>query len=317
MKRKTLWIIALPLIAGVLIVSFLSFRAQNASARGITLKDLLFPVVPTPEPLTEAELQAVKTQQAEQASLPTPTVFPEGMENPPTLASNISMPDSEQVKKNKEVLEIVQELVQKAEKTYLTPGWLHVVADSEAFVSEMETLPDGSPLPMKWRYEIWGSLDENGRITQSVSIQDTGDERTNQTSIFKDGVSKNLTLEMEYPEGSKTLPANLDSQFLENAFMNIEFIELNYSESEFQSEKVAVITQKTLILNPITAGTGKAERSVQGYFDVFYFSLETGLLVHTETYEIRPDGEKVLASVMTSTIEKVSEPPAEILEFLK
>lgn len=317
MKRKTLWLFAFPLIVGVLIMAVLSLRAQNASAREITLKDLLFPVVPTPEPLTETELQAVKTQQAEQASLPTPTVFPEGMENPPTAVSNISMPGSEKLKKNGEVLAKARELIQKANETYLTPGWMHVVAYSEFFISEMETFPDGTPLPMKWRDDIWSLLDENGRITQSVNIQDTGDERTNQTSIFKDGVSKNLTLETEFTTESKTLPASLDSQFLENAILDIEFIELDYAEGEFNSEKVAVITQKALMTDPIQTGAGKMERLVQGYFTVFYFSLETGLLVHTESYEIRPNGEKVLVSTMTSTIEKVSEPPAEVLEYLK
>lgn len=317
MKRKTLWLIALPLIAGVLIVSFLSFRAQKVSAEEITLKELLFPVVPTPEPLTEAELQAAKAQQAEQASLPTPTVFPEGMENPPTLVSNISMPGSEQLKKNGEILAKARELIQKANETYLTSGWMHVVAYSEFFISEMETFPDGTPIPMKWRDDIWSLLDENGRITQSVRIQDTGDERTSQTSIFKDGVSKNLTLETEFATESNTLPTSLDSQFLENAILDIEFIELEYVEGEFNSEKVAVFTQKALMTDPIQTGTGKMERLVQGYITVFYFSLETGLLVHTESYEIRPNGEKVLVSTMTSTIEKNSEPPAEILELLK
>ncbi len=95
MKRRTL--VVFSILIGGLTLAFLVFQIRGASAHPITLKEILFPQSgQVAAPQVDTDVQATNTSQA----IPTATVFPEGMPNPPTLESNWVTISPEQRAKN-------------------------------------------------------------------------------------------------------------------------------------------------------------------------------------------------------------------------
>lgn len=216
---------------------------------------------------------------------------------------------SEQVKKNEEILAIARPLLEKARAAYVTPGWLYVRSKTESFRVETSTLPDGTPIPTKWQDETWTLVDENGRAAQSVSIQDTGDEKTSQTSTFQNGVWKNLTYGTSDGAPEKTYSIPLDSGFLENAENYKDILELDYNTDQIGTEQVTVF---------IVSGPTHVSQSRPNKITKYYFSTETGLLLRIEEYEPSPKGEFELSyRIDTEIIEKVNQPPAEVMRYFE
>lgn len=242
---------------------------------------------------------------------PTPTLEPVmDLSMPTSRESQIWLPvSSEQVTKNEEVLALARPLLEKARKAYIAPGWLYVRSRTESFRSEMTTLPDGTPIPTKWQDESWTLINEDGLAIQSVSRQDTGDERTSQISTFQDGVWKNLTYRtIHYEEKTYSIP--LDSSFIKNAEESKNFITLEYDDTETMGvEKVVLFT---------LSGPKFASQLSISHIQKYYFSIETGLLLRIEEYRPSPEGELELSSrIDTEVIEKVEQPPDDIMKYFE
>lgn len=56
---------------------------------------------------------------------------------------------------NGEVVEKAKKLLKKAEKDFLTEGWLHISSTTKTFSVSQNTFPDGSPIPTKWTDDLW------------------------------------------------------------------------------------------------------------------------------------------------------------------
>ena len=228
--------------------------------------------------------------------------------------SNLVSANSDQQKTNDEIINEARQLINIGVQKYLTAGWIHIVSRIEDFVTESGTLPDGSPIPTDSTNESWMLLDEEGFAVKKVTIDDTGDSRTSQTTVYQDGVWKNLALDTATTDPEKFRPT-LDSNFLGYAEAYKDTVELHVEESELDGQNVAVYTMTEFFKEPVYFG--KSSTAVAGAIGKYYFSLETGVLMKLERYYLYPDGElQLVRQITTLVIEKVDSPPSDILDLL-
>ena len=311
MKRKTLAILG-AIVAMFTLVLFV-LQAQSASARNITLKEILFPQI---APAQIGQATPITTESIE----PTATVFPEGMPNPSTQESMWVTISPEQMEKNKKVVAIARELLGNAEKTYLISGWLHIVQRTETFFSLSTTMPDGSPVPTQWEDNLWYLQDKNGYVVQAVSIQNTGTEAISQTSTFKDGVWNNLALKVRPNSNAVPFRVPIDGGFLQNAERgiaeNFTGAALEYTEDTVGDQPAITFTVTQKMTKPVqVADTGHWKIGVARKYS---FSPTSGMLLQVEQYDILPDGTyQLLRRISVTLVETVDTPPAEVLGHLK
>lgn len=311
LKRKMLVLFGV-LLAGLAVV-FLALQARGASAQPITLKEILFP---QREQIAAPQIDKVTPTANVLQTGPTATVFPEGMPNPPTLESNWVIANPEQLAKNEAVIESARILIEKANVIYLTPGWVHIASKTESFFSLSDTLPDGSPIPTEWRDDTWYLMDENGYVMEAVGFQDTGSPKTFQVTKFKDGIWTNITLGTTFDIGEKTYDPRMESGFLADAEKYRDIMVLESETSMLGDEQVNVFSLTGRNVKPVEMA--KSGHWIMGTSTKFYFSLKTGLLLQIEQYDIAPDGQYQLTRrITTIVVEKVTEPPAEVLKYLE
>lgn len=218
---------------------------------------------------------------------------------------------------NEKVVSALQKHLAAAETEYLTAGWLHIATQTEAFITASETLPNGDPVPTKWRSDTWFLLDSQGYVLQSVGFQDTGSPTTSQVVVFKDGVTKNLTF------GFSTLREEkykLElSSFLTSALRYRDTLRLEMGEALLDGKPVLEVSKTEMLGEPVYVGNppdhGPGE--LIGSTSTVYFSVEEGLPLKHEQYYIYSDGRIELVQLITYIIiEKIDAPPAEVLEYL-
>ncbi|MBI5297825.1 MAG: hypothetical protein HY869_20290 [Chloroflexi bacterium] len=306
MKRK-----AILMLGGfILVVAFVLgvWRTQTASAKNTTLKEILFPKNPAPQ-----VVQATATISPEKPTA-TPTVFPEGMQNPPTRESLVAMVGVEQMKKNEIIVEDIKKLTQQAENIYLYAGWIHSTTKTEGFPSTASTLPDGSPVPTAWTTDIWLLLDKDGCVVQGINIQDTGSPITSEVSKYENGVWTNLTLEISFDTKNKSY-CPIDG-VLEKAINDKDIVELTLDDGIFREENVKIFTVIERTNKPLEIA--KTGNFVNGSVLKYYISINTGLVIGMEQYDISPDEKYILVQrSITILDEKIEQPPTEVLDYLK
>jgi hypothetical protein len=236
-----------------------------------------------------------------------------------TVDQSLSSPVSkDQLAKNDDVLAQAEKLIKKAEKEYLVPGWLHIYGETEAFVTASDVLPDGSPVPTHWTDDTWILLDDKGNAISAITLQDTGDPKTSQTSIYKDSVWTNLTLGIVMePE---IYSPSLDGGFFASVLpykttlkLSSEQVTLNDGQRAicFRSEEKY---KKPLMLGKDTKN--KKAQEIQGMTFTYCFSAETGVQLQIESYALDLNGNLVLTQrTIMRTVEKGVTPPAEILNY--
>jgi len=313
MNRKTLTVIGI-FTAGLALLS-LVFLARNASAKDRTFKEVFFPQNPQTSPGSQATI-VTKPSETD----PTPTVFPEGMLNPPTQVSYFVLNDNEQLKKNEDVVAQVEALLEKSEILSATSTWTHSSIKTDVFISMSDKMPDGSPMPMAYTTDNWYRLDEKGYMIQGVTTQDTGSLATFQASIYKEGIWYNLTLGTSTDTGNPEdirpyRPA--DHTILEQALLSKDSVKLDFEYAEINGQRVAVYTM-IHEENNAPREIGIPGYLTKGYAYKYYLSLETGNVVMMEYFYINADGKLDLVQRDTSLVEeKLNEPPAEILKYLE
>jgi hypothetical protein len=177
------------------------------------------------------------------------------------------------------------------------------------------TLPDGSPIPTKSVNDLWVLLDSDGYALKAVTIDDTGNPITSQTTVFQDGIWTNLSIAELSSQEKETYRPTFDD-FISFAETYKDILNLEKAEMELNGEKVIVFSATQIFKEPVTLG--KSSTIISGMEGKYYFSLDTGLLMKVEEFHVYPSGEIMLAGQTTLiNIEKIDTPPANILAYFK
>lgn len=307
MKRKMLVLFGVLLVG--LAVIFLAVQARGASAQNMTFDEILN---------APQGGQNAATQTGAELLTSTATAFPDRMSYRPARGSdpNLVPISLEQVKQNEAVIESAKILIEKADKKYVTAGWLHTVSQ-EYLRSDLgmgaHVLSDGSPAPAdEWKDDTWTLLDEKGQTIQYVSFQDFGP-----TTALQVGTSKDRILGMEVPTATpQEIPneVHMDSGFLQDVEWRKNIATYEMRDDAINNEAVVVYTIAARDVKPVEIGNRWVTQSYANY----YFSKETGLLLQLELYDILLDGQTQLTQRITMIlVEQVAEPPAEVLKYLE
>lgn len=270
---------------------------QRASAQDISLSELLFPT----SSLETTVIEDVSISNNDLQSLP--------QEN------NSTSTKTQPQKTNNDTVAYAKTLIEKADQTYLAPGWLHISSQTETFITASNTLPDGTLIPTKSLNDLWALIDADGSVIKAVTIDDTGDTFTSQATVFQDGLWTNLTIpEMSSQEKQIYQINTLDNGFLASATRMKDSLEIQEEAAELNNEKVVVFSLTDKFPAPIAIG--KSSLVIVGMYSKYYFSVDSGLLRMVEDYHVYPSGEVNLWNRITYlTIEKVDVPPKEILSY--
>ena len=231
--------------------------------------------------------------------------------------SNSVYVSSEQKTKNDEVITTAKEFLTKSSKTYqvlLSPGWLHIQSKIETPFPRSTTLPDGSPIPTESMNDNWALLGDAGYVIKSVTIDDTGDPRTTQITVFQDGIWTHLSLGVMSQE-KETYQISFDHEFISFAEANKDILNLDKTEEVLNGEEAVIVFSATQMFKEPMA-YGKSSVTFAGTGARYYFSAVTGTLRLVEEFNVYPDGTiEIFRRVTTLLIERVDTPPDEILAY--
>ncbi|MBI3340542.1 MAG: hypothetical protein HY022_10480 [Chloroflexi bacterium] len=228
-----------------------------------------------------------------------------------TDLSNSKKIEQKQADKNVDAIAKVKQLISKAEKEYLTEGWLHMSSSTKAFSTAQQTFPDGSPIPTEWTTETWILLDKHGDAIKAVTIQDTGDPRLMQISVYENGAWTNTSLGMTN-EPEKYHPT-LDGGLLDTASTYKDIVKFSTEASVVNGQNTFVFTTEENLNTPVSQGNNK---QIYGNAVKYYFAESSGLLVQIENYNINSEGAlEISQRILMNVTEKVTEPPADILAY--
>lgn len=294
MKNKLAYLFLVTVSA---LLIFTGVMYQRASAQGISLSELLFP----PSSSETTVIEDVSTSNNNLQSLPS--------------EKNSASTDIQPQETNNDIVAYAKTLIGKVDQTYLTPGWLHISSQTETFITASNTLPDGTLIPTKSFNDLWALIDTDGSVINAVTIDDTGDTFTSQTTVFQDGFWTNLTIpELSSQEKEIYQINTLDNGFLTSAARMKDSLEIQKEEVELSNEKVVVFSLTDKFSSPIAID--KSSLVIAGIYSKYYFSVDSGLLRMVEDYHVYPSGDiKLWNRITYVTIEKVDFPPKEISSY--
>ena len=294
MKNKLAYLFLVTVSA---LLIFTGVMYQRASAQGISLSELLFP----PSSSETTVIEDVSTSNNNLQSLPS--------------EKNSASTDIQPQETNNDIVAYAKTLIEKVDQTYLTPGWLHISSQTETFITASNTLPDGTLIPTKSFNDLWALIDTDGSVINAVTIDDTGDTFTSQTTVFQDGFWTNLTIpELSSQEKEIYQINTLDNGFLTSATRMKDSLEIQKEEVELSNEKVVVFSLTDKFSSPIAID--KSSLVIAGIYSKYYFSVDSGLLRMVEDYHVYPSGDiKLWNRITYVTIEKVDFPPKEISSY--
>jgi hypothetical protein len=294
MKNKLAYLFLVTVSA---LLIFTGVMYQRASAQGISLSELLFP----PPSSETTVIEDVSTSNNNLQSLPS--------------EKNSASTDIQPQETNNDIVAYAKTLIEKVDQTYLTPGWLHISSQTETFITASNTLPDGTLIPTKSFNDLWALIDADGSVINAVTIDDTGDTFTSQTTVFQDGFWTNLTIpELSSQEKEIYQINTLDNGFLTSATRMKDSLEIQKEEVELSNEKVVVFSLTDKFSSPIAID--KSSLVIAGIYSKHYFSVDSGLLRMAEDYHVYPSGDiKLWNRITYVTIEKVDFPPKEISSY--
>lgn len=294
MKNKLAYLFLVTVSA---LLIFTGVMYQRASAQGISLSELLFP----PSSSETTVIEDVSTSNNNLQSLPS--------------EKNSASTDIQPQETNNDIVAYAKTLIEKVDQTYLTPGWLHISSQTETFITSSNTLPDGTLIPTKSFNDLWALIGTDGSVIKAVTIDDTGDTFTSQTTVFQDGFWTNLTIpELSSQEKEIYQINTLDNGFLTSAARMKDSLEIQKEEVGLSNEKVVVFSLTDNFSSPIAID--KSSLVITGIYSKYYFSVDSGLLRMVEDYHVYPSGDiKLWNRITYVTIEKVDFPPKEISSY--
>jgi len=247
------------------------------------------------------------------------TSIPQSRGDVTTDQSLTSPVSKDQLAQNDNVLAQAEKLIKKAEKKYLVTGWLHIYSETEAFVTASDVLPDGSPVPTHWTDDTWILLDDKGNAKSAITLQDTGDPKTSQTSIYKDSVWTNLTLGIVMePE---IYSPSLDGGFFASTLPYKAALKLSSEQVTLNDGQRAIcFSSEEKYTKPLKLGKDtkiKKAQEIQGMVFKYCFSPDTGMQLQIESYALDLNGNLVLTQrSIIHVVEKIATPPSDILNYL-
>jgi len=215
--------------------------------------------------------------------------------------------------------EIITFLTSYSQSIQSKPGWIHLQQEIDQEMMELGTLPDGTPIPSDYVFEMWYLLDDQGMISAGVTRMVDLDGTEIQVSVLEDLVWTNLTYEDRgyrvekqpayFDNGVISVLASLDSNepqasrfdTRETTFAGTDVFEVILYEDfvvpvQFEGIPIEVVT----IIN----------RSV--------FNLNTGEFILSERVFRTVDNlDTVVSTVRTLTFERIDVVPDSILSLFK
>ena len=171
------------------------------------------------------------------------------------------------------------------------PGWLHTQAQEGWDTAS--NAPDGSPLPSDYLTDEWFALDENGRIT--ISVVRNLDLHGNILYTQVSRAEASLAWEDMY-----TLPA-----------MDYGFTDIAESWGKVSKP----ISSQPAVIDDVAIGDRYILQDEGSRIEAIY-DPGTGQLLSMKTYEVTPDGLKLIQAVSILVMEKFAEAPLEILNLV-
>ncbi len=292
-KRLLLLLVAMGVIAGGVMLS-------KASAQGISLNELLFPPSPNDLPKTSIQLTNPLMEQKEIQD-------EKDLSDLSAAANNFT--------NDQTTFQTVSDLITKADKEFIKPGWLHIISVKERFPSVPKLLPNGDPIPTRSENDAWYLLGENGYVIKAVIVDNTGEVLTSQVVVFEDGLWKNLTIPETNPTEKEiyqieTLDQGLMESSSQNQIGNVEEVE----DSE-GSGTLIVVTKTERFDAPVLVDQ---TTQVYGMISKYTLSKNSGRILILESYQIFPDDSIVLWDrITTTTVENLNIAPDNILDYFK
>jgi hypothetical protein len=198
-------------------------------------------------------------------------------------------------------------------------NWIHFVTKHDRTKDQIGPLPNGQPIPMDYIMESWWQLNEQRLVVAGVSLMrnETGD--VVQVSTFRDGMWRNLTFPDQPPTFGEPFAPILDFGLYDEVLRSKA-----WGSQVSRSETIAANSQDhwiTFVIHTLSA----EPRTIAGYAKAVIggqwraaFDPESGQLLWFERVTLMADGEqRVTEHVEFMTLERVSAPPQEVLEFLK
>ncbi|MGD8454737.1 MAG: hypothetical protein PVF83_00025 [Anaerolineales bacterium] len=299
MKNKLAYvsITAVPVLLVVIGIVY-----QEASAQDTSLRERMFPSYPSETVVHEDVSTSGDALQSQ-------------IQEPPS-----SPVDAEVKEANDDVIAYARTLVEKAAQTYINPGWLHISSQKEAFITASNTFPDGTPIPTHSIIDKWILLGTDGNVIEKVTVDDTGDEATTQIVVYQDGYLKNLTFpEVTSSQEKVAIQKNtVDGGFLSSAIRKSgNGVTIHMEEVVINNEKVVVFSYTDEFPSPITFGKAEDSQTIAGKYIKYFFSVDSGVLLIYEDYNVYPNWDVKLRVRKTYTVyEKVDLPPDVILAYL-
>jgi hypothetical protein len=188
-------------------------------------------------------------------------------------------------------------------------------SSTKAFSTAQQTFPDGSPIPTEWTNESWILLDKHGDAIKAVSIQDTGDPKLMQISVYENGAWTNISLGIT-SEPEKYHPT-FSSGILDTASTYKDIVKFSTETSVVNGQSTFVFTTEEKLNTPVSEGKNtQQDQQIYGNVVKYYFAESSGLLVQIENYKINSTGTlEISQRILTNVTEKVTEPPANILAY--
>lgn len=292
MKNKA----ALYSLIGIPIIVILGVIAhQQASAHNITLPNFLFPDSPNALVIEEPLTYDVLPSRA-QSAVSTGT-------------------DSMKQETPSDIIKFAEGLIGEANQSYLSPGWLHITTIKKYFVTASDTLPDGTPIPTHSVNDEWALLGDDGKVIKAVVIDDTGDPKTTQITVFENSSWSNLTFpEMSSDENEIYQIKSLDRGFIKAAKANTNARTIGKYDTELDGEEAIVFSITDNFPSPITYG--KSSITISGIRREYYFSTGSGLPLKLDQYHITQDGDtNIWRRSVYTVIETIGKPPTTIMSY--
>lgn len=179
-------------------------------------------------------------------------------------------------------------------------------------------------MPTESINDTWALLDDKGYAIMAVIIDDTGDPRSSQTVVFQDGIWANISIGPLSPEEMAGMtsqeketyrPLDMsDSIASAELYKDIISLSLDKTEVDVNGESAVVFSSTQLFKEPMSLA--KTSTTLAGAGGKTYYSVDTGLVIRMEQYDIYPTGEiKIIRRLTLLNVEKVDTPPDSILAY--
>ncbi len=204
----------------------------------------------------------------------------------------------------------VRELTQKFEAPLRQgAGWIHVVTERQADLSASQNYP-----PEFIRSEHWYETDDSGLILNEVSMDYDKDDRLLQRSATKGDYTVNYTTGDSGFFGGSKRPFSLD--MLSRALADAPAMEGTVSREEVTCEDGGSCLLFTLLYEDIIGMEGNIAFPARGFR--VWVDQESGQQFKAQQFNRLPDGGEQMTDTMeTVLVEKLPEPPQEILTILE